>query len=270
MEEEKKDLVTGVTENVEETTEQMTEQVVEDVQTDAITPPQEKTFTESQVNEMFEKRLARREAKIRKEYDRRYERLETVLKAGTGKGSVEELTNTFEDFYKEKGIDIPEQPTLSDRQVGFIARGEADEIIEAGFDEVVEEVNRLADIGAENMTPTERVTFQKLAEYRRNEEAKRELAKMGVGDKVLQDNDFIEFSSKLNPSLSIKEKYEIYSKYKPKPNVEPIGSMKGTKSEEGLVKDFYSFEEAQRFTKADFDKNPELFKAVEKSMAKWK
>ena len=30
------------------------------------------------------------------------------------------------------------------------------------------------------------------------------------------------------------------------------------------------FEEASKFTKEDFDKNPALFKAVEKSMQKWK
>jgi hypothetical protein len=35
------------------------------------------------------------------------------------------------------------------------------------------------------------------------------------------------------------------------------------------VKDFYSYEEAKKFTKADFDKNPALFAAVERSMQKW-
>jgi hypothetical protein len=48
-----------------------------------------------------------------------------------------------------------------------------------------------------------------------------------------------------------------------------MGSIKNTTVDEG-VKDYYSFEEAKRFTKADFDKNPKLFAAVEKSMAKWK
>ena len=32
---------------------------------------------------------------------------------------------------------------------------------------------------------------------------------------------------------------------------------------------FYSYEEAVKFTKSDFDKNPELLKAVEASMSKW-
>ena len=97
----------------------------------------------------------------------------------------------------------------------------------------------------------------------------KELAKIGVGEKVLQDNDFIEFTSKLNPSLSIKEKYELYSQVKPKPKVVPIGSMKNNTSKDSGVKDFYTRDEALKFTKKDFDKNPALFKAVEQSMLKW-
>jgi hypothetical protein len=49
-----------------------------------------------------------------------------------------------------------------------------------------------------------------------------------------------------------------------------MGSMKTNTSEDNGVKDFYSYEEAKKFTKADFDKNPELFKAVEASMSKWR
>ena len=162
------------------------------------------------------------------------------------------------------------EPSYSENDMKVLANAEAQSIIEAGYDEVVEEVDRYAAIGVDNMTPRQKETFKKLAEYRQNEENKKELAKIGVGEKALQDNDFIEFANKLNPSLSIKEKYEMYSNFKPKPKVEPIGSMKGTKSEDSAVKDYYSYEEAIKFTKADFDKNPELYKAVEKSMSKWK
>ena len=48
-----------------------------------------------------------------------------------------------------------------------------------------------------------------------------------------------------------------------------MGSMKNNTSDEGTVKDFYTRDEAMKFTKKDFDKNPALFKAVEKSMLKW-
>ena len=61
----------------------------------------------------------------------------------------------------------------------------------------------------------------------------------------------------------------MYSKFKPKPEVETIGSMKNTASTDTGVKDFYTRDEALKFTRKDFDKNPELFKAVERSMLKW-
>jgi hypothetical protein len=49
-----------------------------------------------------------------------------------------------------------------------------------------------------------------------------------------------------------------------------MGSMKNTDTGENGVKDYYSFEEASKFTKAEFDKNPALYDAVVKSMSKWR
>jgi hypothetical protein len=48
-----------------------------------------------------------------------------------------------------------------------------------------------------------------------------------------------------------------------------MGSMKNTESTDNGIKDYYSFEEAKRFTKADFDKNPDVYKKVIESMPKW-
>ena len=60
-----------VAENVEQTTEE--------------TP---KMYTQEEVKAMMGKRLARQEARIKKEYDRKYGDLTETLKAGTGKESV--------------------------------------------------------------------------------------------------------------------------------------------------------------------------------------
>lgn len=256
--EENENLVPNGAENVEQTTEE--------------TQVAEKIYSEedlnNKINELLPKKIARREAKIRKEYESKYGNVENVLKAGLGVETIEEATNQLNDFYTKKGIKIPDTPIYSDRDMEVLARAEADDIISSGFEDVVEEVDRLANIGVDNMTQREREVFKNLAEYRKNEEAKRELAKIGVGDNVLQDNDFIEFSNKLNPTLSIKEKYELYSQYRPKPKVESMGSMKNT-TKEDTVKEFYTRDEALKFTKEDFDKNPALFKAVENSMYKW-
>ena len=266
------ELVTNVTENVEgQTTEQNAGvEAVETVETP-------KTYTEeelnSRVDELLAKKIARKEAKIRKEYEEKYspyKEAESVLNAGLGTSNITEATNNLREFYTKKGINIPKyEPSYNENDMKVLANAEAQSIIEAGFDEVVEEVDRLAELGVDNMTLRQRETFIKLAEYRQNEESKKELAKIGVGEEALKDNDFIEFANKLNPSMSIKEKYEMYSQFKPKPQVETIGSMKNATTQDGGVKDFYSRDEALKFTKADFDKNPALFKAVENSMSKW-
>lgn len=102
----------------------------------------------------------RAKAKLTREYEDKYSRVETVLNAGLGTSDLAEATNKLADFYKQKGINIPEQPRYSDRDVELLARAEADDIISSGFDEVVEEVDRLADIGVANMTSREKATFK--------------------------------------------------------------------------------------------------------------
>ena len=250
-------------ENVEQTTEQTTEQV---------TQP-EKLYTEEDFNkkldEVLSKKIARNTAKIRKEYEKKYGELETVLKAGTGKEDVGEMTNTFRQFYEQKGIQIPKEPTYSARDIEALAKADASDIINAGLEDVIEEVDRLADIGLNNMTEREKAVFRQLAEYRQTAERGKELAKLGVTEDVYNSKDFKDFAGKFSPNASITEIYEIYNKMKPRKEVRTAGSMTSTNMPDNGVKDFYSYEEAIKFTKADFDKNPELYKAVEKSMSKW-
>ena len=135
------------TENVEQ---QTTEENVDGVDVEGKTvdttenkvtteTPTVETFTKEQVDDMIAKKLARKEAKIRREYENKYSRLETVVNTGLGTNSIEESTSKLEEFYKRKGIDIPTAPTYSEREAELLAQGEADDIISAGYDEVVEE-----------------------------------------------------------------------------------------------------------------------------------
>ena len=55
----------------------------------------------------------------------------------------------------------------------------------------------------------------------------------------------------------------------PKEAPKPIASMKNSDSSADVIKDFYTKDEASKFTRADFDKNPKLFKAVCDSMSRW-
>ena len=239
--------VVETSENVEQTTEQ--------------TPV--KTYTQEEVDAMMGKRLARKEAKIRKEYERKYGNLEEVLKAGTGKESVEELTDTFTDFYEKKGIQIRREPKYSDRDAEVLARAEAKDIIDAGYEEVVEEVERLNKIGLAKMNPREKALFKTLAEHRLNAERANELGSMGVTEDVYGSAEFKEFAGKFNSTTSIKDIYDIYSKTKPKKEFHTMGSMKHT--QESRVKDYYTPEEIERLTEEDLD-NPQVWDAVRRSM----
>ena len=275
MFEENENLVTDVTENVEQqTTEEIVDETTESDVVDESTSNEEtveepvvETFTKEQVDEMIAKKLARKEAKIRREYEKKYGRAETVLKAGLQKDNFEEAVTELENYYTQEGVNIP-KTQYSERDTEILANAEANEIIESGYDDLVEEVDRYASIGVENMSDRDKIIFNKIASERKRIEEEKELASIGIGKDLITD-EFKEFSKKLNPSLTMKEKYEMYTKFKPKPKVEPIGSLKNTTNKDSGVKDFYTREEALKFTKKDFDKNPALFKAVENSMSKW-
>lgn len=254
MENMEKNLVTEeVAENVEQTTEETTP----------------KTYTQEEVDAIVGKRLARKEAQIKKTYERKYGDLEEVLKAGTGKQDVGEITDTFAKFYQSKGIKIPQKTDYSAKDLEVLARAEADEIIRSGFEDVIEEADRLKELGASNMTARERAVFKVLAEHIKNAERSQELSKLGVTEDVINSQEFKDFQSKFNPNTPISDIYDIYQKTKPKKEFKTMGSMKNSTSEDGTVKDFYTRDEAMQFTKKDFDKNPALYKAVEASMLKW-
>jgi ClpP class serine protease len=254
-------LVTEVTENVEPTTEEVVE--VE----------QPKVYTEEELNqrvdEIVGKRIRRKEAKIRKEYDRKYGNLEQVLRAGTGEETVEGMTGTFRKFYESKGIKMPTEPTYSEKDTSILARAEAEDIINAGFEDVIEEVDRLAEIGLENMSSREREVFGILANYRQNTEQSRDLERIGVTKDVYDSKEFKDFAKKFDSTIPVTEIYEIYNKMQPQKEIKSMGSMKSGNVADKGVKEFYSRDEALQFTKKDFDNNPELFKAVERSMLKW-
>lgn len=268
-------VVVETTENVDV---QATEELVDGAKaTTEAEGVEEKLYTQAdidrlvneKVDELLPRKLERAKSKLQREYQERYGRTETVLNAGLGTTNIDDATKKLSDFYKAKGIVIPDEPRYSEADLKVLANAEANEIINSSYEDLVEEVDRLADKGIDKMTAREKLVFTKLAEERQRQESVRDLAQIGVKPEALNDSEYLEFANKLNPSLSAKEKYEMYLKIKPKPKVETIGSMKGATSKDNGVKDFYTYEESLKFTKADFDRNPELFKAVERSMQKW-
>ena len=249
------EILVDQTENVEQTTEET---------------PVPKTYTQEEVDAIVGKAKARAKAKVEKDYQRKYGGLEEVLKAGTGKESVEEMTDTFAEFYRGKGINIPQKPNYTAKDIEVLARAEANEIISSGYEDVVEEVDRLTAVGAANMTAREKALFKVLAEHRQSAERSHELNKIGVTEDVYNSQEFKDFAGKFNPNIPITDVYNIYKQTQPKKEIKTMGSMTNHNSGDKGVKDFYTRDEALKFTKKDFDDNPALFAAVEKSMLKWK
>ena len=246
-----------VTENVEQTTEE--------------TP---KLYTEEEfnakVNEVAGKRVARREAKIRKEYDRKFGTLVDTLKAGTGKEDVDEINETFTKFYESKGIKIDKKPEYSAKDIEVLARAEADEIINAGFEEVIEEADRLNELGAEGMSAKEKAVFKALTDHIKTTERNKELAKIGITEEVYNSKEFQDFAGMFNSNVPISKIYENFVKTQPKKEFKTTGSMKSTMSKDNGVKDYYTPEEARKFTKKELDDNPAIFQSIIDSMSKWK
>ena len=282
--EDNKELVLEDTENVEQATEELvdgakaqetTEEVVNavDEATADTKPVEEKLYSESELNQKLDELLAEKIGKktaiikrqLRREYDEKYGELENVLKAGTGESDLEAITNTFTDFYTKKGINIPQRANYNESDLKILANAEADDIINSGFDEVVEEVDRLADKGLDNMSPREKIVFQKLATYRQKKERENELASIGAM-KIANDKEFNDFASQFNSDVPIKTVYEMYTKTRPQPKVEQIGSMKSTVP--NTTKDYYTPDEVDRLTPEQL-RDPKIMDAVDNSMKIW-
>lgn len=249
----------------------MPEEVAENVvqHTEEVAEVPAKVFTQEELNAAVGKAKARERAKVSRQYERQYGQLVDVLKTGTGEDDLEKITDTFREHYANRGVQF-RQPSYSDRDFAVLANAEAQEIISGGYEDVVEEVDRLAAKGIANMNTREKVMFETLAKYRQQEERSQALSKIGVTEDVYNSPEFVEFASMFNPKTPIDKVFSLYRQEKqPIKNYQTMGSMKNHESGDNGVKDFYSVEEARKFTKKDFDENPALYEAVQKSAQKW-
>ena len=260
------------TENAEEQTaeeivedngevEEETQETVENTEEEVKEEPQERLYTKEEVDSIKSRTKRRIEDKVRREYEKKYGRAETVLKAGLQKDNFEEAVDELENYYTQEGVRIPEFK-YSQRDTEILANAEADEIIESGYDDIVEEVDRLANVGVDNMSDGEKIVFSKLAKERVRIEEEKDLSSIGISKESLPE-DFKEFCKKLNPDMPIKEKYEFYIQTRPKKEVRKMGSMESGPTSK--VKDHYTEAEIALLTDEDLD-NPQIWNAVRKSM----
>lgn len=264
-------------ENMEEKLQEMEPQAQQEEQAEG-TAEAPKLYSEEEfqqklnekLDELIPQKIQRKEAKLRKEYDGKYGGLMDVLKAGTGKESVEDITDTFRQHYAGKGVAVPQRSAFSDDDIRVLAQHDADSIIQGGYDEVQEELKRLGAVGTKNMSSRDKAVFSALAQYQQNADRGRELSKMGVTEDIYGSAEFRDFADKFNPKTPVREIYDLYAKtHNTQKEIKNPGSLKGTPGQENGVKDFYTRDEALKFTRADLDKNPALVKAIENSMRKW-
>lgn len=217
-------------------------------------------------------RIGRKEAQIRREYEGTYGPLLDVLKAGTGKEDLGEITDHLRQSFERGGRKMPQEPNYAAADLEKLAQIDADEIIQGGLEDVVAETDRLARLDKSRLTQREKLKFRTLAEYRKNAEQDQTLAEMGVPETVRHSQEFKAFANQFQHGVPITDVYKLYEQTtKPKKEIEPMGSMKNPGGKDtGGVKEFYSYEEASKFTAADYDKVPGLHEAVVRSMSKWK
>jgi len=242
----------------------------------------EEIYTREELQKEIDRNVKGRLARVERDNAkkiREYEDLVRTLRLGMGKndGNVKDLNKDLKSFYKEQGIDIPEQPEYySEKEEIILGNHYADELIEADDDD---EINRIAteiyQISPDKRSAKQRAIFNRLGEYMNHKNAIAQLKKEGIDTSIVDDDNFKKFASQFSANTPIKDIYNIYNKVnvKPEPKVEkkPPASMGSIKTigSENEIKEYYTPEEVRKFTSKDLD-NPALMKAVEKSMARWR
>lgn len=226
-----------------------------------------KEENEKSFNDRFNKQWSKKMSKFEKEHQKDSE-LINLLKEQTGKTDIDDLLNFSYETY---GVQKPDN-SVDDKDSEVLGKHDAQEIISLDdLEEIESEVERL---GSMKRTRREETTFNMLESYlnetKKKEKIKKEVQEAGIDESILQDTNFTEFAKDFKEDTPITRVYELYSKMNEKEKPFSAGSLKGTKQQDkNGVKDYYSYEESLQFTRADLDRNPELFKAIERSMPQW-
>ena len=93
------------------------------------------------------------------------------------------------------------------------------------------------------------------------------LETIGASKEVYESETFKNFANDFNKNKPIEEIYDTYMILN-SVKKQSAGSLKSEPAPKG-IKDFYTYEEASKLTVEDFNKNPGLLEAVEKSQLKW-
>lgn len=230
--------------------------------------PTEKTYSQTDVDRILDARSKSLNRKHQKELQK-YKSVENTLKQGMKLDNIDDISRELNKFYKEQGVEITSNADYhDDREDKILAKADADEIIALGENEMIRRANELAGL---KRNARENEEFMILGENLTRIEAKKELKQKGIDEAILDSSDFKEFASQFNSNIKMSDIYDIYSKTKglKRKQPRPMESLANNTSATNEVKDFYTRDEALKFTVKDFDRNPKLYEAVEKSMENW-
>lgn len=225
---------------------------------------------QEEFSEMMKTRLDRKD----REFERvlsKYKDTENVLKSTLGANDIDEANKKLREYYEAEGVKLPEvyKPGLSSREIEVLAKADAQDFINEGYDSMLNEANRLAAKEYKNLNERERIVFNTLAKRLTQEDNKRNLLKLGATEDVLNDKKFIDFKNQFNSKTPIGDIYNLYLKTqdsKTKPVA--MGSMKDTVAQKE-TKDFYSPTDVKNLSDDDWNK-PGVWEKALASMKKWK
>ena len=258
---------TNETENVEtETTEEIMGEGIELTDTAEVATEEKEEVKKSlkqllkedeeyqkQFNTMMQNRLERVERNYQKKMAG-YKDVENVLRSTLNMSEDAEVDTELRKYYEQEGIKLPERynPGLSEREIEALAIMDVREIEEDGYEAMVDEANRLAKIGYNNLSKREKKVFESLADTLTKEKETKALLKAGAKKELLQDSNFIEFRSKFATSTPIEFVYELYNKQS-RPVYETAGSMKNVKTEN--KKTIFTDDDIMKMTDEELEAN---------------
>ena len=236
--------------------------------------PKGRFMTDEEIDNLVMKKVNRRMAKLEAQKEKElsvYKDTENVLKSALGANNIDEANKKLREYYTAEGVKLPDvyKPGLTSREVEVLAKADAQDFIDDGYESMLNEANRLAAKEYKNLNERERIVFNTLAEKLTQEDNKRNLLKLGATEDILNDKDFIDFKNQFNSKTPIGDIYNLYLKTrdsKTKPVV--MGSMKDTVAQKE-TKDFYSPTDVKNLSDDDWNK-PGVWERALASMKKWK
>lgn len=260
-------LISEEIENEEETSEE-TEEVVETKEENTEeTQPEGKFYTDEEfnraVNEIADRRVARKMRKINRELDK-YRDTENVLKSQLGGETIEEVNTKLRKLYTDEGVTLPERYVSEDKEyLEYQATNDCEDIIKEGIKAAEDEANRLASIGYDNLSYKDKLVFTKLVDSIDKEKDVKTLKGLNIDPSILDDDDFIEYRKQFNRTVPVTKIYDMYSGTQ-ETKVKTPGDLSNTSK---TASEYFTDAEIEALTDEDLD-NPEIWEKLRKTQTR--